>query len=104
MAFTHDGEFHVGDVFGASLLRMLNPGIHILRGCEVPEGFDGIVFDIGGGAYDGHGETRFVSDFNPVPSADSDDFNHAFIEAVSWAQGVLERRITRMRGARMAPC
>jgi uncharacterized UPF0160 family protein len=55
-AFTHGGKFHADDVFSAALLRMVFPGIEVRRGFEVPEGFDGIVFDIGGGKFDHHQE------------------------------------------------
>lgn len=52
--FTHEGGFHADDVFSSALLRMLNPHIVILRGNAVPEKFDGIVYDIGGGKFDHH--------------------------------------------------
>lgn len=52
--FTHFGVFHADDVFSAALLRLLNPEIKIQRGNVVPENFDGIVFDIGGGEFDHH--------------------------------------------------
>ena len=53
-AFTHGGKFHADDVFSAALLFYINPEITILRGNRVPDDFDGIVFDIGRGAYDHH--------------------------------------------------
>lgn len=53
-AFTHGGKFHADDVFSTALLRILFPGIRIRRGFRVPEAFDGIVYDIGGGPYDHH--------------------------------------------------
>lgn len=56
--FTHGGKFHADDVFSAALLRYLRPDIQITRGVEVPAGFDGIVFDIGGGMFDHHGPDR----------------------------------------------
>ena len=52
--FTHDGMFHADDVFAAALLRMVFPGIKILRGSRVPENFEGIVYDIGMGEFDHH--------------------------------------------------
>lgn len=48
-AFTHSGKFHADDVFSSALLLYLNPEITITRGSKVPEGYDGIVFDIGRG-------------------------------------------------------
>ena len=53
--FTHGGKFHADDVFSYALLRMIHPGLLAQRGNEVPQDFDGIVFDIGGGAFDHHG-------------------------------------------------
>ena len=54
--FTHAGRFHADDVFAAALLRLCNPSIRIQRGFSVPEGYDGIVFDIGDGPFDHHGK------------------------------------------------
>lgn len=54
VAFTHGGVFHADDVFSAALLQLCNPNIRILRGFNVPEGFSGIVFDVGGGEFDHH--------------------------------------------------
>ena len=56
--FTHGGKFHADDVFSAALLRYLRPDIQITRGFVVPDDFDGIVFDIGGGMFDHHGPDR----------------------------------------------
>ena len=53
-AFTHGGVFHSDDVFSAALLKIINPEIEIIRGFKVPDNFSGLVFDIGGGAYDHH--------------------------------------------------
>ncbi|MDD7403846.1 MAG: MYG1 family protein [Butyribacter sp.] len=52
--FTHGGKFHSDDVFATAFLRILNPDIKIQRGFEVPEDFDGIVYDIGRGEFDHH--------------------------------------------------
>ena len=46
-AFTHGGKFHADDIFSSALLLYLNPEIQITRGNQVPEEYDGIVFDIG---------------------------------------------------------
>lgn len=54
-AFTHGGKFHADDVFSTALLRIVSPEIKVTRGFEVPQGFDGIVYDIGGGEFDHHG-------------------------------------------------
>lgn len=67
-AFTHSGKFHADDVFSAALLLYLNPEIQIERGSQVPEDFDGIVFDIGRGAYDHHQKDSRIRE-NGVPYA-----------------------------------
>lgn len=56
--FTHGGKFHADDVFSTALLRMLRPDIQITRGFQVPEDFDGIVYDIGDGPFDHHAYPR----------------------------------------------
>lgn len=67
-AFTHAGKFHSDDVFSAALLRYLNPDIKIIRGNRVPEEFDGLVFDIGGGAFDHHQKDKRIRE-NEIPYA-----------------------------------
>lgn len=66
--FTHGGVFHADDVFATALLKLLNPEIEIQRGFAVPEGFEGIVYDIGGGKYDHHQKDRRIRE-NGVPYA-----------------------------------
>ena len=46
-AFTHGGKFHADDVFSTALLLLARPDLEVQRGFAVPEGFDGIVYDIG---------------------------------------------------------
>ena len=67
-AFTHSGKFHADDVFSAALLLSINPEITIYRGSQVPEDFQGIVFDIGRGKYDHHQRDSRVRE-NGVPYA-----------------------------------
>lgn len=67
-AFTHSGKFHADDVFSAALLLYLNPEIQIERGNQVPETYEGIVFDIGRGTYDHHQKDSRVRE-NGVPYA-----------------------------------
>jgi len=67
-AVTHGGKFHADDVFSAALLKILNPGIKITRAFEVPENFDGIVFDIGLGEFDHHQKGAEIRE-NGVPYA-----------------------------------
>lgn len=66
--FTHGGKFHSDDVFATAFLRMLNPDIEIQRGYDVPEDFDGIVYDIGRGAFDHHQEDKEIRE-NGCPYA-----------------------------------
>ena len=56
--FTHGGKFHADDVFSTALLQILRPDIQIVRGFTVPDDFDGIVYDVGGGLFDHHSEPR----------------------------------------------
>ena len=56
--FTHAGTFHADDVFATALLQILRPDIKITRGFVVPDDFDGIVYDVGGGMFDHHSEPR----------------------------------------------
>ena len=68
IAITHGGKFHADDVFSAALLKMLNPHINIVRTFQIPDDFNGIVFDIGDGKYDHHQEGAEVRE-NGVPYA-----------------------------------
>ena len=56
--FTHGGKFHADDVFSTALLQILRPDIQVTRGFVVPDDFDGIVYDVGGGMFDHHAEPR----------------------------------------------
>lgn len=67
-ALTHGGKFHADDVFSAALLKIVNPNIEIIRAFEIPEAFEGIVFDIGGGKFDHHQENSEVRE-NGIPYA-----------------------------------
>ena len=68
VAMTHGGKFHADDVFSAALLRLLRPDIRIHRGFQVPEAFEGLVFDIGLGPFDHHQQDAPVRE-NGVPYA-----------------------------------
>lgn len=57
-AFTHSGIFHADDVFASAFLKLIFPGIDIQRGSQVPENYNGIVFDIGRGKFDHHQEDK----------------------------------------------
>jgi uncharacterized UPF0160 family protein len=66
--FTHGGKFHADDVFATALLQILRPEIKVTRGFVVPDAFDGIVYDVGGGMFDHHAEPRELRP-NGVPYA-----------------------------------
>jgi len=84
--FTHGGSFHADDVFSTALLKLLNPDFSWQRGNEVPEDFVGIVYDIGGGAYDHHQVDARVRE-NGVPYAAFgllwEKYGHVFLEKKS---------------------
>ncbi len=67
-ALTHAGKFHADDVFSTALLKLLRPDIAVRRSFTIPDNFDGLVYDIGGGAYDHHQEDAPVRE-NKVPYA-----------------------------------
>lgn len=58
--FTHGCKFHSDDVFATAFLRILNPDIKIERGLQVPDDFDGIVYDIGRGRFDHHQQDKEI--------------------------------------------
>ena len=54
---THGGKFHADDVFSTAMLRLGNPEFTVKRVFEVPGDCDDcIVYDIGRGKFDHHGE------------------------------------------------
>lgn len=68
-ALTHAGVFHADDVFATALLTLLRDDIKVIRSNVVPEKFDGIVYDIGGGEFDHHrGELRYRPNGVPYSS------------------------------------
>jgi len=67
-ALTHGGKFHADDVFSAALLKILKPDIKIIRSFDIPEDFEGIVFDIGFGRFDHHQKNAEIRE-NGVPYA-----------------------------------
>lgn len=68
VALTHAGKFHADDVFSAALLRLFVPDIQIKRVTGLPEGFDGLAFDVGWGRFDHHQSGAPVRE-NGVPYA-----------------------------------
>ena len=54
---THFGRFHADDILSAALLKIVGiiPDVAVVRRVgHVPQGFNGLVFDIGGGEFDHH--------------------------------------------------
>lgn len=107
--FTHGGVFHADDVFATALLKILNPGIRITRGFIVPDNFDGIVYDIGGGCFDHHQKDRRLR-ANGVPYAafgllwekfggellckeDAERFDEEFVQQIDRADNTGERNL-----------
>ena len=97
--FTHGGKFHADDVFSTALLQILRPDIQVTRGFVVPDDFDGIVYDVGGGMFDHHSEPRECRP-NGVPYAaldplwdSKDDPDVCFWRAVPVAKQILENEI-----------
>ena len=120
---THSGTFHADDVFSAAFLKLIVPDITIHRGSEVPEDFQGIVFDIGMGEFDHHmsdnekrkngvpyasfgklwrafaselyGESlcSAIAALNPIDRDASGD--DEFFEAVEFAQKILDQKIKK---------
>lgn len=83
--FTHAGIFHADEVFATAILKKLNPDFEVIRGFEVPENFDGIVYDIGEGEYDHHQKDKESrGDFGESPYASFGliwrDFGEAFCD------------------------
>ena len=54
IAYTHGGMFHADDCMATALLRMIYPGLQIIRSRDVPPEFPGLVFDEGYGEFDHH--------------------------------------------------
>ena len=68
---THDGIFHADDVFSSALIQLLIDDNTIypkrLGTMNIPENFEGIVYDIGGGEFDHHKDdslNRYYPDLN----------------------------------------
>ena len=107
IGFTHAGTFHADDVLSTALLKILNPNFKVIRGFDVPEDFNGIVYDIGFGEYDHHQTNNEIRE-NGVPYAsfgklwrdygenilnkkECIHFDHAFIEHLDLSDNTGER-------------
>lgn len=108
-AFTHGGVFHSDDVFSAALLKIINPEIKIIRGFKVPDNFSGLVFDIGGGAYDHHQADNEIRengiayasfgklwrDLGPelVGDIEAEKFDHSIVQPLDYTDNTGERNL-----------
>ena len=60
---THSSHFHADDIFSAALLKIVGivPDVSVIqRVGRVPENFNGLAFDIGGGEFDHHQQNAAV--------------------------------------------
>jgi uncharacterized UPF0160 family protein len=87
--YTHGAVFHADDVFSTALLKILCPGIEIVRTLGVPElGETEICYDIGGGPYDHHQEMEFRDEEQTKPYAALGKlwraFGHELVDDAGW--------------------
>lgn len=52
---THNGTFHADDVFSTAFIKILNPNVKTIRTSDIPDNFNGLIYDIGDGEFDHHG-------------------------------------------------
>ena len=57
--YTHAGIFHADELFCTALFRILNPEFKVTRGFKPDESNADVIYDIGGGEFDHHGEPEF---------------------------------------------
>ena len=67
-AVTHSGSFHSDDVYATAFLQILKPELKVSRVSKVPEGYQGLVYDIGGGEFDHHQKDKRYRE-NRIPYA-----------------------------------
>ena len=67
--YTHAGIFHADELFCTALFRILNPEFKVTRGFKPEESNADVIYDIGGGEFDHHGEPEFRDDGAGVPYA-----------------------------------
>lgn len=69
VVYTHGGVFHADDVFTAAALLKINPELKVVRTFKPPTEDTALVFDIGNGKYDHHGEAEYRSWYPECPYA-----------------------------------
>ena len=67
--YTHAGIFHADELFCTALFRILNPEFKVTRGFKPEESNADVIYDIGGGEFDHHGEPEFRDDGAGIPYA-----------------------------------
>ena len=67
--YTHAGIFHADELFCTALFRILNPEFKVTRGFNPEESNADVIYDIGGGEFDHHGEPEFRDDGTGIPYA-----------------------------------
>ena len=67
--YTHAGIFHADELFCTALFRILNPEFKVTRGFKPEESNADVIYDIGGGEFDHHGEPEFRDDGTGIPYA-----------------------------------
>lgn len=67
--YTHAGVFHADELFCTALFRILNPEFKVTRGFNPENSNADVIYDIGGGEFDHHGEPEFRDDGAGVPYA-----------------------------------
>ena len=67
--YTHAGIFHADELFCTALFRILNPEFKVTRGFNPESTKADVIYDIGGGEFDHHGEPEFRDDGAGVPYA-----------------------------------
>lgn len=67
--YTHAGIFHADELFCTALFRILNPEFKVTRGFNPESTKADVIYDIGGGEFDHHGEPEFRDDGTGIPYA-----------------------------------
>lgn len=67
--YTHAGIFHADELFCTALFRILNPEFKVTRGFKPENSNADVIYDIGGGEFDHHGEPEFRDDGTGIPYA-----------------------------------
>lgn len=86
---THAGIFHADDVYATAFLKILNPQFVVERVFQVPEQYDGIIYDIGLGEFDHHQKENEVRE-NGIPYAAFGKLWRAYAQDLGLTQDSLD--------------